>query len=243
MMKGSSIPATVCEELRGLDGRPDLESGYPANEPGAVHRPHMALITKRIFDLLAGTLLFIIFAPLMLVISAFIYLSFSGPVIYRQDRLGLGGREFCFYKFRTMVTGAQEVLDGYLDSNPQARSEWQLRLKLERDPRVTRWGQFLRSWSLDELPQLWNVIKGDISLVGPRPLLPGETAIYGVGYLDYCRVKPGLTGLWQVSGRNCMTFHERAQMDAWYIEHWSFGLDLRILLQTISAVLGRRGAY
>lgn len=237
------MPAISREEIWILHGRSDQEGGASVYRPAAVRRSGSALAIKRSFDLLGGILLFAVLSPLMLLIAIFIFLNFSGPVIYTQARVGLGGREFHFYKFRTMVTGAREVLDKYLDSEPGAKSEWELRLKLERDPRVTSWGRFLRSWSLDELPQLWNVIKGDISLVGPRPLLPDEIEIYGETYIEYCGFKPGLTGLWQVSGRNCTTFHQRAQLDSRYIEHWSPGGDIRILLRTVPAVLGRRGAY
>jgi len=179
----------------------------------------------------------------MLLIALFIFFTFTGPVIYRHTRVGLDGKGFVCLKFRTMVVGSQEVLDWYLENHPEARSEWEIKLKLRRDPRVTKWGRFLRTWSLDELPQLWNVVRGDISMVGPRPLLPGEVAIYGAAFQTYCRVKPGITGIWQVSGRNCLAFADRARLDSWYINHWSLAMDLKLLLRTLTTVLGRKGAY
>lgn len=220
-----------------------LEYDQSVTEPIELHRSQWARGVKRGVDLLGGSILFIIFAPMILLIVLFIFLTFSGPVIYRHTRIGLDGRPFECLKFRTMVVGSQEVLDWYLENHPEARSEWEIKLKLKRDPRVTRWGRFLRTWSLDELPQLWNVVRGDISLVGPRPLLPVEVVVYGAAFQTYCRVKPGITGVWQVSGRNCLAFADRARLDSWYIKHWSLGLDLKLLLRTVTTVLGRKGAF
>jgi len=243
MSKGGLTTVIAQEETWGREKRlSPLRESMPT-ELGNHRRYRGDMAAKRSLDRLGGLLLFILFAPLMFIVAVFIYLTFSGPLVHKQVRVGLGGQEFYCYKFRTMVQDAQEVLEWYLENHPQARSEWELRLKLKEDPRVTRWGRFLRSWSLDEFPQLWNVIKGDMSLVGPRPLLSGEIEIYGSGYQNYCRFKPGITGLWQVSGRNCLTFAERAQLDAWYINHWSLILDFQLLLRTVSTALGRRGAY
>jgi len=220
-----------------------LEYDQPLNEPLVLHRSRWARVTKRSVDLIFGSILLMILSPLMLLIALFIFFTFTGPVIYRHTRVGLDGKGFVCLKFRTMVVGSQEVLDWYLENHPEARSEWEIKLKLRRDPRVTKWGRFLRTWSLDELPQLWNVVRGDISMVGPRPLLPGEVAIYGAAFQTYCRVKPGITGIWQVSGRNCLAFADRARLDSWYINHWSLAMDLKLLLRTLTTVLGRKGAY
>lgn len=205
------------------------------------HLGSLAYSLKRGMDLAGGAFLLILLAPLMLLVTAFIFLTFSGPVVYRHTRIGFNGKSFVCYKFRTMVVGAQEYLDWYLENNSLAKSEWEQSLKLKSDPRVTRWGHFLRVWSLDELPQLWNVIRGDMSLVGPRPMMREELEIYGTA--RYCLVKPGITGPWQVSGRNNLTFKERARLDSWYVDNWNFILDLKLILLTIPTVLGRKGAF
>ncbi len=241
MAKSSVAPVAAFQEITTTD-RLIMEPDPPIMR-WSVRRTILNEAVKRFFDTAVGTLLLIFLTVPMLLIALYICLSFSGPVIYRQTRIGSGGQQFICCKFRTMITGSEELLDTYLDNHPQARSEWELRLKLERDPRVTGWGRILRTWSLDELPQLWNVIRGDMSLVGPRPLLPSEIDIYGEAYEDYCRVKPGMTGLWQVSGRNTMTFDERARLDSWYVDNWTLMLDLKLLLLTIPTVLGRKGAY
>lgn len=205
------------------------------------NRKIMANGVKRTIDLIGSVSLLILFAPLMMIIAIYISLTFSGPVFYRHTRVGFNGKRFGCYKFRTMVVGAHGYLNGYLDSNPQAKSEWEQSIKLKKDPRVTRWGHFLRVWSLDELPQLWNVIRGDMSLVGPRPMISRELETYGAA--DYCLAKPGITGPWQVSGRNTLTFEERARLDSWYINNWTLLLDFKLLLRTIYAVLSRKGAF
>lgn len=241
-MNASFISAPAIEKAseQGSVSSRQYEQALAAPEN---RRRSLTYLLKRCMDVAGGSFLLILLAPLILLVAAFVFLTFSGPVLYSHTRVGLNGKSFVCYKFRTMIVGAQEYLDAYLENNPQARSEWEQSIKLKNDPRVTRWGQFLRVWSLDELPQLWNVIRGDMSLVGPRPLLPSEIDIYGEAYEDYCRVKPGMTGLWQVSGRNCLTFSERARLDVWYVRHWSPNLDLKLLMKTMPAVLARKGAY
>ncbi|MGE5392025.1 MAG: sugar transferase [Deltaproteobacteria bacterium] len=239
-MNTSLVPATVTKEAWDKDSGSGLQYAQPFTDSENRHGP-WAHAVKRTVDILGGGFLLILLAPIMLLIAAFICLTFSGPVLYCNTRVGIGGKGFICYKFRTMIVGAQEYLDWYLDNNPRARSEWGQNLKLKKDPRVTLWGRFLRIWSLDELPQLWNVVRGDMSLVGPRPMMPGELEAYGAA--NYRQAKPGITGLWQVSGRNCLTFYERACLDSWYIDNWTLMLDIKLLLRTVSAVLGRKGAF
>jgi len=176
--------------------------------------------------------------PLLLLIALLIRLDSPGPVLYRQTRVGLNGRRFRFYKFRSMVQGA-DVLKA--DLSAQNRMNGPV-FKMEKDPRVTRVGRLLRKTSLDELPQLFNVLKGDMSLVGPRPNLPEEVAQYKGWQRRRLSMKPGITGLWQVSGRNLIDFNEWMKLDLEYIDSWSLGLDLKILLKTIPTVLRGKGA-
>lgn len=166
-----------------------------------------------------------------------------GPVVFAHKRLGRNGKHFPCYKFRSMVQNSQEVLEAYLYSNPEAQKEWNENFKLKNDPRITKVGAFLRKTSLDELPQLWNVLVGDMSLVGPRPIIDAEVEKYGIYIDDFYMVRPGITGLWQVSGRSDTTYEERVQMDSWYVRNWSVWLDLIYLLRTVSIVLLRKGAY
>jgi Undecaprenyl-phosphate galactose phosphotransferase WbaP len=170
-------------------------------------------------------------------------MSTRGPIVYSHKRLGRNGRHFNAWKFRTMFQNADQVLELYLEEHPELREEWERDHKLKFDPRVTRIGRFLRKTSLDELPQLWNVIRGDMSLVGPRPIVDAEIEKYGAYYGLYTMVKPGITGLWQVSGRNNTTYDERVQLDAYYVRNWSPWLDLYLLLRTIRIVLFAKGAY
>lgn len=200
-------------------------------------------VTKRIFDLLLTVTGGLLILPFMLIIAAFIYFDSPGPVIYKQKRIGKNGKEFDFYKFRSMVMNADKVIDQYLEENPEAKKEWQRNFKLKHDPRVTRIGRFIRKTSIDELPQLWNVIKGDMSLVGPRPLLPNEVERYGAYIDDYGLVPPGLTGVWQVSGRSDTTFEERVQMDSWYIHNWTVWIDIVYLVKTFLVIAKSKGAY
>ena len=198
---------------------------------------------KQLFDITA-TLLGGIFAiPLLLVIALLIYFDSPGPVVFAHRRIGKDGVPFNCYKFRTMVCNAQEVLAQYLADNEAAKEEWERDFKLKNDPRVTRIGRFLRKTSLDELPQLFNVLKGEMSLVGPRPIVKDEIRKYGEYIQDYYLVRPGLTGLWQVSGRNDIDYDSRVQMDSWYVHNWSLSLDIVMLLKTIRVVIKRDGAY
>lgn len=197
---------------------------------------------KRAFDLVFGSALLVLFLPVLALIAFGVWRSSPGPVIYSQPRVGIRGKAFRFYKFRSMVVNSDEYLTSFLESNPQAKSQWEEFQKLDDDPRITRFGQFIRRTSLDELPQLWNVVKGDMSLVGPRPCMVQQREFYGRHWAAYCAVRPGLTGLWQVSGRNRLTYQQRVALDADYVRRWSPWLDLKILLRTVGVVLTGDGS-
>ena len=198
---------------------------------------------KRGLDLIIVILSSIISLPLGLLFSFLIKIDFPGPIIYKQKRVGKGGEEFEMWKFRTMVNNAQQKLTQYLDENPEMATEWAVNQKLKKDPRITRVGKWLRNLSLDELPQLWNVFKGEMSVVGPRPFMPEQDEHYGEILELYECVPPGITGLWQVSGRNTTTYEKRVALDGYYVKNWSVWLDIYILIRTIWVVIRREGAY
>ena len=185
----------------------------------------------------------LVLMPLMGIVALVILLERQGPVIFRHQRIGRYDTRFSVLKFRTMCMNADEVLLRHLEASPAAREEWRQDHKLRLDPRVSKLGAFLRKSSLDELPQLWNVLKGDMSIVGPRPIVEDEIAKYGQYFDAYCAVRPGITGVWQVSGRNDISYQRRVEMDALYARKKSVILDVRIILATIPAVLMRRGSY
>jgi exopolysaccharide biosynthesis polyprenyl glycosylphosphotransferase len=196
-------------------------------------------VIKAILDRFAAAVLLVVGAPLLLAIAAAVRFTSPGPALYRQRRVGKRGRQFDMLKFRSMVLDADQALDSLLEHNEGNA----VLFKLRQDPRVTRVGGFLRKYSLDELPQLINVLKGEMSFVGPRPALEHEVARYGPDMHRRLLVKPGITGLWQVSGRSNLSWDEAVELDVRYVENWSLGLDLAILLRTIRAVLRRAGAY
>jgi Undecaprenyl-phosphate galactose phosphotransferase WbaP len=201
------------------------------------------LALKRAIDLAAAVSGGLILLPFLIGIAVWIRLESPGPVFFAHRRLGVGGRHFTMLKFRTMATDADQVLQSCLDRDPELRREWEKDHKLRRDPRVTWIGRWLRRTSLDELPQLWNVLKGEMSLVGPRPIVDEEIAKYGAAYAAYVRVRPGMTGLWQVSGRNDTSYAHRVDIDSYYICNWSIWMDIWVLAKTPFAVLGGAGAY
>ncbi|WP_449187809.1 undecaprenyl-phosphate galactose phosphotransferase WbaP [Veillonella sp.] len=200
-------------------------------------------IMKRIFDIVATVCGGILILPILAIIALLIYLDSPGPIVFGHKRVGQGGKEFSCYKFRSMVPNAQEALEVYLKENPATREEWEHNFKLKDDPRVTRIGKFLRKTSLDELPQLWNVLVGDMSLVGPRPIVRDEIVKYGEYINDFYLVPPGITGVWQVSGRSDTTYEERVLMDSWYVHNWSVWIDIVYLLKTALVVVKLKGAY
>ena len=200
-------------------------------------------IVKRVFDLTLSILALPVFLPLCAMICIGIYVVSPGSVVFAHQRVGKGGEKFMCYKFRTMLPKSEELLVDYLKKNPLAKAEWEANYKLKCDPRVTVIGRYLRRTSLDELPQLWNVLKGDMSLVGPRPIVEEEIARYGKYIKEYYLVSPGITGIWQVSGRSDTTYDKRVAMDTWYARHWSVRLDFLLLLKTIKFVIMGKGAY
>jgi len=200
-------------------------------------------IVKRFVDLLVTSVVGLLFLPLVVIITTLVKLSSPGPVFYGHERIGYKGRRFKAWKFRTMVVNGNDLLKQYLESNPEIREEWENTQKLKNDPRVTKIGSWLRKMSLDELPQLWNVLLGEMSLVGPRPIVKEEIVRYGESYDLYRRVIPGLTGLWQVSGRNNTTYVERVSLDSYYVRNWSPWMDIYILARTLKVVLFFDGAY
>ncbi|MBA3766876.1 MAG: sugar transferase, partial [Acidobacteria bacterium] len=209
-----------------------------------------ARILKRLFDLTIALLALTILSPLWLIIALLIKMDSRGPVFYKQERVGMDGRIFLFYKFRSMSTNSDDALhreyqQRYIAGNPEANlgDQKQPVYKLATDSRVTRVGKGLRRLSLDELPQLFNVLRGDMSVVGPRPPIPYEVEAYDLWHRKRLDMKPGLTGLWQVSGRNRLPFDEMVRLDLYYIENWSLLLDLKFILRTLPVMLRGDDAY
>ncbi|HLH40248.1 MAG TPA: undecaprenyl-phosphate galactose phosphotransferase WbaP [Bryobacteraceae bacterium] len=200
-------------------------------------------LAKRAFDLAVSGALLILLLPLMLLIAALIRLESPGGVLFSHGRIGRGGRRFKMWKFRTMYLNGAEILEKYFKDHPAEEQYWRENMKLRRDPRITPLGRLLRKISFDELPQLWNVLRGEMSLVGPRPIVNDEVTKYGDGFNLYCRVTPGLTGLWQVSGRSTTSYSKRVELDAYYVRNWSPWLDIYLLARTIRTVLLGEGAY
>jgi Undecaprenyl-phosphate galactose phosphotransferase WbaP len=205
-----------------------------------VARP-LKRVIKIAFDKAAALLLLLLLTPLLLVIASIVRTD-RGPALFAHRRIGANGRRFSCLKFRTMVKDADRVLRRVLETDPAARAEWEATQKLRMDPRVTSIGRFLRDTSLDELPQLINVLRGEMSLVGPRPIVEAEIVRYGRDIDHYYDARPGMTGLWQVSGRSDTSYQRRVQLDVWYVKNWSLWHDIAILLKTIPAVLSKDGA-
>jgi exopolysaccharide production protein ExoY len=219
----------------------------PAFWNPAIQAPDRSRVIKahrasRVLDVVVATLALIFFGPLMIVIAVLVKMS-GGPVLFGHQRLGRGGQVFTCYKFRTMYPDAGRLLAELLERDPAARIEWDRDHKLKTDPRVSRVGALLRKSSLDELPQLFNVLGGTMSIVGPRPIVQAEAFRYGRHFSVYCQVRPGITGLWQVSGRNSTTYRRRVACDVAYVRTKAPLNDLRIIARTIPAVCFGRGAY
>lgn len=204
---------------------------------------NFALGLKRGLDFCAALCALILLTPFLLGLACWVKFDSPGPIFFRQVRLGKGGQPFVMLKFRTMAVAAPQLLETHLNENPDARLTWTQFQKLMDDPRLTRAGKFLRRLSLDELPQLWNVLCGEMSLVGPRPCLPEQKEFYCEHFVWYAAMRPGMTGLWQVSGRNQLSFLERVWLDVQYVQQWSWCGDVRILLQTPGVVFRRDGAF
>ncbi len=200
------------------------------------------LISKRIIDILVSLSFLGAFFWLFGLLWLGVVFTSNGPGLYAQRRCGKNGRDFNFYKFRSMIPDSSAVLEQHLELNAQARKQWTDFQKLEDDPRVTRFGAFIRKTSLDELPQFWNVLVGDMSLIGPRPCMTNQRDLYGKNWGYYCAVKPGITGLWQVSGRNKLSYEQRVALDIQYVRTMSSMNDIRIFFKTIWVVLSARGS-
>ncbi len=198
---------------------------------------------KRAFDVVSAALGLFMLSPLFIMMIILIKMSDGGPVFYRHRRIGRGGRPFYCLKFRTMKTNGDAILESYLRENPQAQAEWISTRKLQSDPRVTDVGSVIRKLSLDELPQLLNILRGEMSIVGPRPIIGEELELYGPAAAYYMRSRPGLTGIWQISGRNDVPYDKRVAYDQGYVENWSFRGDVAIILKTIPVVCAARGSY
>jgi len=199
--------------------------------------------TKRALDLCGAVVGGLLVSPILLAIYSLIKLDSRGPAFYGHWRLGAEGKHFFCWKFRTMYADAERSLEVYLQSDPDLRAEWERNHKLRDDPRITSVGRLLRRTSLDELPQLWNVLRAEMSLIGPRPIVDTEVPKYKNDYKLYARIRPGMSGLWQVGGRSDTGYEERVAIDAYYVRNWSVWLDLIILARTVKIVLRGRGAY
>ena len=229
-----------------LDIAPSSQAaGVVVNSRASARRAGLDLhqAANRGMNVSLAALALLFFLPLMILVALAIWCQDRGPVFFAHRRIGRDGRKFPCLKFRSMAIDAQERLQELLANDPQARAEWERDHKLRNDPRVTKLGAFLRKSSLDELPQLINVIRGEMDLVGPRPIVDGEICKYGRRFNHYCSVNPGITGLWQVSGRNDTSYRSRVAMDCVYARSKSIGLDLKVMVATVPAVLLRKGSY
>lgn len=244
----SNLNATARRDDFRIVGLPsyEAEAARTSFRPHEVPRPVLAAPadrpSKRAFDVAASIALIVLFGPLLLLIALAVRCD-GGPALFGHRRIGAAGTSFRCWKFRSMVLDSETVLARTLATDPMARAEWDKDFKLRKDPRVTPLGAFLRKSSLDELPQLFNVLKGEMSLVGPRPIVAAEVERYGQAMEEYRACKPGITGLWQVSGRNDVDYAERVELDRRYAWNWSLKGDFVILFRTLGVVVRRSGAY
>ncbi len=209
----------------------------------AMKAPWHGVALQRVMDVAISFIALVILAPLMVLIALAIRIQGGGTALFGQQRIGRGGYRFVCFKFRSMIPDAEAKLADYLAAHPEARAEWDADHKLRYDPRVTGFGHFLRKSSLDELPQLLNVLRGHMSLVGPRPIVDAEVSRYGRYFNHYCQVRPGLTGLWQVMGRNDVSYRRRVAIDVTFVRLRSTRLYFQILARTVPAVLNKTGVY
>lgn len=221
----------VQDRRPGRNGVGSAFSGVPVGGTG-----------KRVFDAVFALFLIVAFAPLLVLVGVAVKLGSPGPALFGHTRIGFNGKPFKCWKFRTMVKNGDAVLQAHLLKNGDAKREWAATRKLRRDPRVTALGEVLRKYSVDELPQLFNVLLGQMSFVGPRPVVRDELRRYGGGATAYLATRPGITGLWQTSGRSDTSYEDRVALDNRYATQWTAGLDMRILLKTVPVVLGARGS-
>lgn len=228
--------ASLGLSVREVGGVIGLEVTQKLLQPGAQ-------LAKRVLDLVITLAISPIVMLTVAIAAVLVRLESRGPILLANERVGMGGRKFKAWKLRSMVVNGDEVLRAHFEKHPEDLPQWQATQKLKNDPRVTRVGKIIRKASIDELPQLWNVLIGEMSLVGPRPMLENQVALYGAAFESYRRVRPGITGLWQISGRNHLAFSERASLDSYTIRNWSVWMDIYILARTISVVLTANGAY
>ena len=231
----------VAFNVEAIDACADVSANDAVISNLHSHASRRSFVKRAMDILISGTAIFFAF-PIMFVIAIAIRMQDGGKVLFEQERVGYNGKSFKCLKFRSMVVDAERKLKDVLDNDPVAREEWETMRKLSVDPRITWVGDFLRKSSLDELPQLFNVIRGDMSLVGPRPIVNDEIALYADEYDNYSSMRPGISGLWQISGRSDVDFESRVQFDKRYNEDWSILFDLEIMLKTIPALLKRTGA-
>lgn len=243
------MPAQIGTELADSPALHDsfadfgVADALSASQQESPKRTNAVFLLKRVVDVIGAVFLILCLLPVLLLCCFAVLLTCSAPIFYSHRRVGRGGREFFVWKFRSMCKNPDEVLQAYLERHPEHRQEWLRAHKLVNDPRVTPVGRFMRRYSLDELPQLWNVVRGDMSLIGPRPIVRGEIEKYGDAIGAYYAVRPGMTGLWQVSGRSNTTYTERVLLDRRYAEEWSPLMELAIVLSTFRVVLTGDGAY
>ncbi|MDJ0571035.1 MAG: sugar transferase [Pleurocapsa sp. MO_192.B19] len=226
--------------------RKGFQSLFNLNRLNSLSFPNLnGNLIKRIFDIVFALFVLTVFSPVYFVLMALIAFNSQGPIFYVQQRIGKNHKPFNCIKFRTMVNNADEILETIMTNSDQMRQEFQDSFKLKRDPRITKIGKFLRLTSLDEFPQFWNVLKGDMSVVGPRPLVPEELPKYGRKINTVLKIKPGITGLWQVSGRNDIPYPKRVKIDVYYATSHNWLLDLWIIFKTINVIVFPRnnGAY
>jgi Undecaprenyl-phosphate galactose phosphotransferase WbaP len=229
---GMTSHGIAAREVGGIVG---LELRKPLLRPSA-------RFLKRLLDLGVTLVLSPAIVTIVFVFAVLLKMEGGGPVFYANERVGYRGKRFKAWKLRSMVSNGDEVLKVYLESHPEEAAVWQVTQKLKHDPRVTRVGAIIRKTSIDELPQFWNVFLGEMSVVGPRPILPYQITLYGDGYRQYKQMRPGITGLWQISGRNNLSFADRSRLDRYVIQNWSVWLDLYILARTPAVVFTARGA-
>ena len=227
-------------DFGGYRAKSNAQSGWSAAMPSSLFRYRFV---KRGLDISCIVLSIPVLLPLLGLVSAIVHFNSAGPVFFSHRRICRNGSFFSMWKFRTMCVNSAEVLAQHLATHPMARREWNRTHKLKLDPRVTPVGLFLRRYSLDELPQVWNVLTGRMSLVGPRPIEAAEVEKYGDFFHYYCRVTPGVTGLWQISGRSELTYDARVKLDCDYVEHWTLWRDVAILGSTVKSVVNQDGAY
>ncbi|MBS1813503.1 MAG: sugar transferase [Acidobacteria bacterium] len=238
------------ESRSDLGGDYALDGAYEASVYAGSSRTHLLEavnsfdynVTKRILDVVLGLMIAIVLLPVGAIIACLVTLTSPGPIFFSHRRIGRGGAFFSMWKFRTMCVNSAEVLERHLASHPEIREEWNRSHKLQNDPRVTPLGRFLRRSSLDELPQVWNVLTGRMSLVGPRPIVAAEVEKYHANFAYYVAAQPGITGLWQCSGRSSLSYDQRVMLDRQYVEEWSLWLDIKILAKTVVSVVRSKGA-